>query len=135
MRRTKSEMGSPIPDLPTGAITEISGAISSGRTTLMHSILAEATQRGEFCALVDSLGAFDPQSAAQAGVDLQWLLWVRGNARIDHAMKAADLILHSGGFGVIVLDLCEVAVRDLNRIPLSYWYRFRRWWEYERAMR
>src|SRR5689334_17224682 len=112
--------------LPTGAITEISGAISSGRTSLTHSILAEATERGEFCALVDPLGAFDPQSAAQAGVDLRRLLWVWGNARIDHAMKAADLILHSGGFGVIVLDLCEVAVRDLNRIPLSYWYRFRR---------
>ena len=119
-------MCSPIPDLPTGAITEISGAISSGRTALMHSILAEATQRGEFCAVVDSLGAFDPQSAVQAGVDLRRVLWVRGNARVDHAMKAADLILHSGGFGVIVLDLCEVAVRDLNRIPLSYWYRFRR---------
>jgi len=115
-----------IPQLPTGAITEISGAISSGRTALMHAILAEATQRGEFCALVDPLGAFDPESAAQAGVDLRRLLWVRGGARIDHAMKAADLILHSGGFGVVVLDLCEVAVRDLNRIPLSYWYRFRR---------
>ena len=116
----------PIPTLPTGAITEIFGAISSGRTLLTHSILAEATERGEFCAVVDPLGAFDPQSAAQAGVDLRRLLWVRGNARIDHAMKAADLILHSGGFGVVVLDLCEVAVRDLNRIPLSYWSRFRR---------
>lgn len=115
-----------LPTLPIGAITEISGAISSGRTSLTHSILAEATDRGEFCALVDPLGAFDPQSAVQAGVDPRRLLWVRGNARIDHAMKAADLILHSGGFGVIVLDLCEVAVRDLNRIPLSYWYRFRR---------
>ena len=39
--------------------------------------------------------------------------------------KAVDLILHAGGFGVVVLDLCEVPVRDLNRIPLSYWYRFR----------
>ena len=112
--------------LPIGAITEISGAISSGRTTLMHSILAEATGGGQFCAVVDPLGAFDPQSAAQAGVDLRRLLWVRGHARIDHAMKAVDLILHSGGFGVVVLDLCEVAVRDLNRIPLSYWYRCRR---------
>jgi hypothetical protein len=59
-------------------------------------------------------------------VDLRRLLWVRGNNRIDHALKAADMILHSGGFGVIILDLCEVAARDLNRIPLSYWYRFRR---------
>ena len=115
-----------IPALPTGAITEISGAISSGRTALLHAILAGATGRGEFCALVDTLDAFDPQSAARAGVDLRRLLWVRAGGRTDHALKAADLILHSGGFGVVILDLCEAAPRDLNRIPLAYWYRFRR---------
>lgn len=112
--------------LPCGAITEISGALSSGRTTLTHAILASATAAGEFCALVDGADAFDPRSAAQAGVDLPHLLWVRANGRLEAAFKAADLILHSGGFGVIVLDLCEAAQRDLNRIPLSYWYRFRR---------
>ena len=47
-------------------------------------------------------------------------------APIEKAMKAADMILHSGGFGVVVLDLCETAARELNSIPLSYWYRFRR---------
>lgn len=112
--------------LPCGAITEISGALSSGRTTLTHAILARATAAGEFCALVDGASAFDPRSAAEAGVDLPHLLWVRANGRMEAAFKAADLILHSGGFGVIVLDLCEAADRDLNRIPLSYWYRFRR---------
>jgi len=111
--------------LPRGAITEISGALSSGRTTLTHAILARSTAAGEFCALVDSAGAFDPWSAAEAGVDLLRLLWVRANRRLEAAFKAADLILHSGGFGVIVLDLCEASARDLNRIPLSYWYRFR----------
>lgn len=111
--------------LPRGAITEISGALSSGRTTLTHALLAHATGAGEFCALVDSADAFDPWSAAAAGVELPRLLWVRTNRKIDAAFKAADLILHSGGFGVIVLDLCEASARDLNRIPLSYWYRFR----------
>ncbi len=75
--------------------------------------------------MVDSSGAFDPHSAAQAGMDLRRLLWIRGNHRLDSAFKAADLVLHSGGFGVVVLDLCEAPARDLNRIPLSYWYRFR----------
>lgn len=116
----------PLPSPPCGAITEISGALSSGRTTLTHAILAKATADGEFCALVDGAGAFDPWSAAQAGVDLPHLLWVRANGRLEAAFKAADLILHGGGFGVIVLDLCEASARDLNRIPLSYWYRFRR---------
>ena len=114
-----------VPPLPRGAITEISGALSSGRTTLTHAILARATAAGEFCAIVDSAGAFDPWSAAAAGVDLPRLLWVRANRRVEAAFKAADLILHSGGFGVIVLDLCEASARDLNRVPLSYWYRFR----------
>ena len=53
------------------------------------------------------------------------LLWVRANRHIAHAFKAADMILHAGGFGVVVLDLCEAPLRDLNSIPLSYWYRFR----------
>ena len=111
--------------LPTGAISEVFGAISCGKTLLLHMLLAEASARGECCAVVDSRGAFDPLSASQAGVDLTHLLWVRGNYHIDATFKAVDLILHSGGFGVVVLDLCEVAPRDLNRIPLSYWYRFR----------
>ena len=75
--------------------------------------------------MIDSRGAFDPLSAARAGVDLRRLLWIRGNSRLDLAFKAADLILHAGGFGVVVLDLCDVPPRDLNSIPLSYWYRFR----------
>jgi hypothetical protein len=116
--------------MPRGAISEVSGPSCSGRTGLIHRMLAEAGAAREFCAVIDAAGSFDPLSAAQAGVDLSRLLWVRGNARLDpqnltHVLKAADLILHAGGFGLVVLDLCDVAVRDLNRIPISYWHRFR----------
>jgi hypothetical protein len=115
--------------LPNGAISEIFGCVSSGKTLILHKLLASASTRGEFCAVVDSRGAFDPLSASRAGVDLRRLLWVRGSHRADHwmdqAFKAADMILHAGGFGVVVLDLCDVPLRDLNSIPLSYWYRFR----------
>jgi recombination protein RecA len=48
--------------LPRGAITEIFGPPSSGRTSAMVSILAEATAQDEVCALVDGNDAFDPQS-------------------------------------------------------------------------
>ena len=63
--------------LPRGCITEICGAASSGRTGVLLSALAHATQRGEVCALVDASDAFDPASAAAAGVEMNRLLWVR----------------------------------------------------------
>lgn len=117
-------------NLPEGAISEVFGAESCGKILFINEILARERAREEFCALVDSRAAFDPFSAAQAGVDLRRLLWVRGDRRgerqnIEHAFKAADLILHAGGFGVVILDLCEVPARELNCIPLSYWFRFR----------
>jgi len=112
--------------IPRGALTEICGPPSSGRSTLLDSVLAKASAEGEFCALVDACDAFDPDSAAAAGVVLDQLLWVRCGRNVEHALKAADLVLHAGGFGVVALDLCEVAPRDVRRIPLSCWYRFRR---------
>ena len=63
--------------LPRGALTEIFGPDSSGRTSLLLSLLAQMTAREEACALVDSTDAFDPLSAEAAGVDLRRLLWVR----------------------------------------------------------
>jgi hypothetical protein len=111
--------------IPHGTIGEVFGEVSCGKTLLLHSLLREASIDSEFFAIIDALGSFDPHSAARAGVDLKRLLWIRANGRIENALKATDMILHAGGFGVVVLDLCEVSVSELNRIPLSYWYRFR----------
>src|SRR5271156_4738979 len=86
-----------IQGFPRGAISEIAGPDCSG-----------------------------PVSAAASGVALSQLVWVRCHRNPEHALKAADYLLHAGGFGTIVLDLCQVAPRLLNRIPISYWYRFRR---------
>jgi hypothetical protein len=112
--------------LPRGGITEISGLRSSGRTATTLHVLAQATARGEICAVVDTSDAFHPASAAAAGVKLNRIVWVRCQRNAEHALRAADLLLHVGGFGVVVLDLCEITPRVLNRMPLSYWYRFRR---------
>lgn len=112
--------------LPRGTLCEIQGPRSSGRTAVYLHILAQATGRGEICALVDANDAFDPAAAAAAGVRLERLLWVRCRGNLEHAMRAADLLLHAGGFGMVALDLCEATPRLLNRIPLSYWHRFRR---------
>lgn len=111
---------------PRGRITEIVGSTSSGRTTLLLSILAEASRLGEYTALVDTTHAFDPPSAAAAGIALDRLVWIRCNGSVEHAMRAADLLIHAGGFGVIALDLADAPAPMLRRIPVSSWYRFRR---------
>ncbi len=112
--------------LPRGAITEIAGRRSSGRMTTVLHILAQATAQGEICAVVDTNDEFHPASAEMAGVILTRIVWVRCGANAENALRVADLLLHSGGFGIVVLDLCEVKARVLDRIPISYWYRFRR---------
>jgi recombination protein RecA len=63
--------------LPRGCLTEICGPASSGRTSVLLCALAHATQRGEVCSLVDASNAFDPASAANAGMEMSRLLWVR----------------------------------------------------------
>jgi hypothetical protein len=112
--------------LPRGAISEIVGRPSSGRTALLHAILAEALSRGEICAFIDCADSFDPLTARNNGVALERLLWVRCGQKPENALKAADWILHGGGFGVVILDLCDASPETLRRIPLPWWYRFRR---------
>src|ERR1700728_429720 len=63
--------------LARGCLTEIFGTASSGRTSILLFALARATERGEVCALVDASDAFDPASAAAAGMKMSRLLWVR----------------------------------------------------------
>lgn len=115
-----------IQGFPRGAISEITGPESSGRATLVHALLAASTANLEICAYVDTCDAFDPCSAAASGVVLEQLLWIRCGHQAEHAFRVADYLLHAGGFGVVVLDLCRVPDGMCRRIPISYWYRFRR---------
>ena len=117
--------------LPRGCLTEICGPASSGRTTVLLAALAAATRRGECCVLVDAGDALDPQSAAAAGVELERLLWVRcGESSpqkcLEQLLRAADLLLESGGFGLIALDLGDLPPQTARHIPLTMWFRFRR---------
>jgi recombination protein RecA len=118
--------GTPEIHLPRGSLTEIVGPPSSGRTSLLLSILAAATARQEVCALVDAEDAFDPNSAASAGVRLEGLLWVRCGHNAEHALKAADLLIQGGGFGLVVLDLGDTPLGTARRISLTSWFRLRR---------
>jgi hypothetical protein len=128
--------------LPRGALSEITGPASSGRTSVMLTALAGATRRKEACALVDASDSFDPASAAAAGVDLDRLLWVRCSehnrtslrkdqrrpalGRLEQVLKITDLLLQGGGFGMVVLDLGDIPVESARRVPLTSWFRFRR---------
>jgi hypothetical protein len=124
--------------LPVGAITEILGPASSGRTTFALSFVAQRTAEARICAWIDVQDALDPESAAANGVNLRQLLWVRCRdagtdkagrsrpwTRLDQALRATDLLLQAGGFAAIVLDLAEIAPEHANRIPLATWFRYR----------
>jgi hypothetical protein len=88
--------------------------------------LAQATQQEETCAYIDAHDTLDPGSAAAAKVALHRLLWVRCGGQTPAALKAADLVLQAGSFGVVVVDLGDAAPAMLRKIPMNYWYRFRR---------
>jgi recombination protein RecA len=111
--------------LPRGALTEIFGPDCSGRTSLLFSALSMRTAHAEACALIDGCDAFDPHSAKAAGVDLKQLLWVRCR-NMNQTLRAADLLLQSGGFGFIALDLGDVSREAVRHVPLDAWFRFRR---------
>jgi hypothetical protein len=112
---------------PVGAISEVTGPQSSGRTGLALSFLTQQTQDERVCAWVDAGDAFDPESAAASGVSLRQLLWVRcrdastvsaGNesrispawkaktrapiwTRLDQALRATDLLLQAAGLPLL----------------------------------
>jgi hypothetical protein len=123
--------------IPRSSITEVSGPASTGKTSFALSTLANITQLGNACAWVDVNDALSPESAAAAGVDLRRLLWLRMSAerkvkltekpwsRLDQALRATDLLLQTGGFAAIVLDMSGVLPQHTLRIPLATWYRFR----------
>jgi recombination protein RecA len=140
--------------LPAGQLSEVVGPGSSGRTTVVWRWLAAATRRGDTVALIDTFDRFDPESAAAAGIDLDRLLWVRGQAisktggavdpvwlpgvrtvdgpgtmverTVDRALKALNLVLQSGVCPVVAIDMADVPITALRRIPYTTWLRVQR---------
>jgi recombination protein RecA len=62
---------------PRGAVVELCGPSSSGRTSLAFSLLAKATEQQQTCAFVDVSDSLDPLSLAAAGVEMRRVLWIR----------------------------------------------------------
>jgi hypothetical protein len=89
--------------LRRGEMVEVVGGRSSGRFSLVLSALAAVTGRGEPAALVDLGDSLDPQAAADAGVDLEQLLWARPR-KVKEALASAEAIL-TLGMPLVVVDL------------------------------
>lgn len=123
--------------LPRGQLSEVVGAPTSGRATVLTHLIRAATRRAELAALVDAFDCFDVASAIDAGVDFERLLWIRGHVvtghrgelaerAIDRGLKALNLVLQAGGFAVVVFDLADVSPAALRRIPSTTWLRVQR---------
>ena len=122
-----------------GEISEILGGPSSGRASMLCATLAAATARGELVALVDTFDRVDPLTAAATGLDLSRVLWVRGpsltptatmsrrdtlvESAVLRGVRACDLIIRAGGFGVVALDLAGASARALRELAASTWMR------------
>src|SRR5262245_14697521 len=124
---------------PRGQVSELVGPRSSGRTSLLHQMLAAATARGELVALVDALDMFDVETASAAGIDLDRLLWIRGHVvsnpgmcrdmnqrALEQALRAFTLVLQAGNFGVVAFDVAEAPSHAIRRLPFTTWLRLQR---------
>jgi len=109
--------------LPRGKLVELSGHRSSGRFSIGLATLASVTSAGEAAALVDLAEHLDPQGAAEAGVDLERLLWVRPR-RVKEALAAAEMLLATG-FSLVVADL-GLSARGARYLPDAAWLRLAR---------
>ena len=127
--------------LPVGAISEINGPESSGRTTLCPVVscpenrggpgmrmgrrrrrLRSRIRRGQRRqSAPTALGAL-PQVRHRPSVNEPA---TKPFAQLDQALRATDLLLQAGGFAAIVLDLGDTAAEHARRIPLATWFRFR----------
>lgn len=109
-----------------GFLTEISGSLSAGVTSVAFSVVAAATARGEAVAYIDATDSFHPESASQSGVDQQRLLLVRCRGPRE-AWDAVNLVVAAGGFGLIVLDLLGTASpRQLREWQARPWLKLQR---------
>ncbi len=89
--------------VPRGRIVEIFGPESSGKTTLVYHIIAEAQARGGVCAFVDAEHAIDPIYAKRIGVDTDELLISQPDYG-EQALEIVDVLVRSGAVDVVAVD-------------------------------
>ena len=89
--------------VPRGRMVEIFGPESSGKTTLVYHVIAEAQKLGGVCAFVDAEHAMDPLYAQKIGVDIDELLVSQPDYG-EQALEIADMLVRSGAVDVVAID-------------------------------
>jgi recombination protein RecA len=99
--------------LPRGAMTEIFGPSSSGKTTLALQIAAHVDESGGRAAWVDAEHSLDPAYAASLGADLQRLPIIRP-ASAEQALEITGKLAASGALDVVIIDSAAALVPELE---------------------
>jgi len=89
--------------MPRGRIVELYGPESSGKTTLVYHVIAEAQRLGGVCAFVDAEHAMDPLYAREIGVDIDELLVSQPDYG-EQALEIADMLIRSGAVDIVAID-------------------------------
>ena len=89
--------------VPRGRIVEVFGPESSGKTTLIYHIIAEAQKLGGVCAFIDAEHAMDPLYAQRIGVNIDELLVSQPDYG-EQGLEIADMLVRSGAVDVVAVD-------------------------------
>src|SRR5213080_370712 len=89
--------------LPRGRVVEVYGPESSGKTTLVYHVIAEAQRRGGICAFIDAEHAMDPSYAKRIGVNIDDLLVSQPDTG-EQALEITELLIRSGALDVVAID-------------------------------
>jgi recombination protein RecA len=89
--------------VPRGRIVEVYGPESSGKTTLVYHVLAQAQKLGGVCAFIDAEHAMDPLYAREIGVDIDEL-FVAQPDNGEQGLEIADILIRSGAVDVVAID-------------------------------
>ena len=89
--------------LPRGRVIEVFGPESSGKTTLVYHVIAEAQRRGGICAFIDAEHAMDPAYAKRIGVNIDELLVSQPDTG-EQALEICELLVRSGALDVVAID-------------------------------
>jgi recombination protein RecA len=89
--------------LPRGRIVEVFGPESSGKTTLVYHVIAEAQRRGGICAFIDAEHSMDPAYAKRIGVNVDELLVSQPDTG-EQALEICELLVRSGALAVVAID-------------------------------